>query len=80
VHIHVKVHIAGNTIHTGQLFFDDSLTDSVFAATEPYSSRPDRTTRNADDSIYGGGGDQSTLAITKSGDGYAASLTMGVQA
>src|SRR5256885_1507945 len=30
VHIHVKVHVGGTVLHTGQLFFDDSLTDSVF--------------------------------------------------
>ena len=26
VHIHVKVHVGGNVVHTGQLFFPDTLT------------------------------------------------------
>src|SRR4051812_33720889 len=30
VHIHVKVHVAGNVVHTGQLYFPDKLTDRVF--------------------------------------------------
>ena len=30
VHIHVKVHVGGNVVHTGQLFFSDTLTDSVY--------------------------------------------------
>ena len=32
VHIHVKVHVSGSVVHTGQLFFDDSLTDAVYRA------------------------------------------------
>ena len=30
VHIHVKVHVGGNVVHTGQLYFPDSVTDKVF--------------------------------------------------
>ena len=80
VHIHVKVHVDGNEIHTGQLFFDDSFTDEVYAANEPYSSRSERTTRNDDDNIYGGGGDLSTLTVQQTGNGYTGTLTMGVDA
>ncbi len=79
VHIHVKVHVGGNTVHTGQLFFDDKLTDEVYAAASPYAERGERTTRNDQDSIYASGGAQSTLAVAKSGDGYAGSIVMGVQ-
>jgi protocatechuate 3,4-dioxygenase beta subunit len=79
VHIHVKVHAGGNIVHTGQLFFDDSLTDRVYA-TSPYDERPNRTTRNDQDGIYQDGGAESTLAGEKSGNGYVGSLVMGVQA
>ena len=68
----------GNEIHTGQLFFDDSFTDTVYAANEPYASRSERTTRNDDDNIYGGGGDLSTLTVQQTGSGYTGTLTMGV--
>jgi len=77
VHIHVKVHIAGNVVHTGQLYFPDSVTDRVYA-NAPYSSRPGRDTRNAADSIYRNGGSKSVLGLRRSGAGYVAFLTMGV--
>ena len=79
VHIHVKVHIGGKQIHTGQLFFDDAFTDAVFAANTPYSARPARQLRNDGDGIFGGGGAQSILAAAKSGSGYAASLVLAVK-
>jgi protocatechuate 3,4-dioxygenase beta subunit len=78
VHVHVLVHIAGNVVHTGQLYFPDTLTDAVFRRT-PYSRRPGRTTRNAADSIYRNGGRRSTLALRRSGSSYVGSTTMGVQ-
>ncbi len=78
VHIHVKVHVSGKVIHVGQLFFDDSFTDTVYAATAPYSARSARDTRNTNDSIYSGGGAQSVLAVQKSGATYSATMTMGV--
>jgi protocatechuate 3,4-dioxygenase beta subunit len=78
VHVHVKVHVAGNVIHTGQLFFDDGLTDSVYTR-KPYSTRPARDVRNANDSIYAGGGSRSLLRITRQGTGYAGAISMGVK-
>jgi protocatechuate 3,4-dioxygenase beta subunit len=77
VHIHVKVHIAGNVVHTGQLYFPDSVTDRVYAKA-PYSSRPARDTRNTADSIYRNGGNKSVLGLRRSGTGYVGALTMGV--
>ena len=79
VHIHVKVHVGGKQIHTGQLFFDDTFTDAVFAANTPYSARPARQLRNDGDGIFGGGGAQSILAAAKNGSGYAASLVIAVK-
>jgi protocatechuate 3,4-dioxygenase beta subunit len=77
VHIHVKVHAGGRVVHTGQLFFPDSLTDVVYERT-PYSSRPNRTTRNAQDSIYVNGGKLGMLKVVKSGTAYVGSIAMGV--
>jgi protocatechuate 3,4-dioxygenase beta subunit len=79
VHIHVKVHVSGKVIHVGQLFFDDTFTDTVYSATAPYSSRSARATRNAGDNIFSGGGAQSTLLVAKGGSGYTATMTMGVK-
>jgi protocatechuate 3,4-dioxygenase beta subunit len=77
VHIHVKVHVGGSVVHTGQLFFPDSLTDTVYEA-PPYAARGARTARNADDSIFVNGGKRAMLALKKSGAGYVGSISMGV--
>jgi len=77
VHIHVKVHVSGNVVHTGQLFFRDSLTDAVFRVS-PYNRRPNRDTRNARDTIYRNGGSKSLLSLRKHGAGYVGAITMGV--
>jgi protocatechuate 3,4-dioxygenase beta subunit len=77
VHIHVKVHLGGNVVHTGQLFFPDTLTDVVYRRA-PYSDRPARDTRNANDSIFVNGGRNSVLRLRKSGTGYVGTITMGV--
>jgi protocatechuate 3,4-dioxygenase beta subunit len=77
VHIHLKVYIGGNTVHTGQLFFPDTLTDAVYRRS-PYNRRPSRDTRNASDSIFRNGGARSLLKLTRSGKGYVGRITMGV--
>jgi protocatechuate 3,4-dioxygenase beta subunit len=78
VHIHVKVHLGGNVVHTGQLYFPDSVTDAVYRRA-PYSSRPSRDVRNATDSVYRNGGSRSLLGVKKNSAGeYVASIIMGV--
>jgi protocatechuate 3,4-dioxygenase beta subunit len=77
VHIHVKVHVGGNVVHTGQLFFRDSFTDAVYKRTA-YKARGARDVRNADDSIYGSGGSRSLLSMRTVGKGYVGSIRMGV--
>jgi protocatechuate 3,4-dioxygenase beta subunit len=79
VHIHVKVHVDGNEIHTGQLFFDDSFSDTVFASASPYDTRGTRDTLNVHDSIYASGGAASTLTPSTVGSGYSTTLAMGVK-
>jgi len=79
VHIHVKVHVGGNVLHTGQLYFPDSVTDVAYRRA-PYSSRPARNVRNSTDSIYRSGGSKSLLRVKKTSAGvYVATITMGVQ-
>jgi protocatechuate 3,4-dioxygenase beta subunit len=77
VHIHVKVHVGGRIVHTGQLFFSDTLTDAVYRAA-PYKDRPNRDVRNAQDSIFVNGGKRGLLAVTKNGAGYVGTIVMGV--
>jgi protocatechuate 3,4-dioxygenase beta subunit len=78
VHVHVMVHLGGTVVHTGQLFFDDALTDTVFTR-KPYSTRGDRDVRNADDSIYGSGGSRSMLRMRRQATGYLGTISMGVR-
>ena len=78
VHIHVKVHVGGNVVHTGQLFFSDTLTDAVYKRL-PYSRRPNRDVRNATDMIFRNGGIRSLLTLRRKGGGYVGSITMGVR-
>jgi protocatechuate 3,4-dioxygenase beta subunit len=78
VHIHVKVHLGGNVVHTGQLYFPDAMTDAVYRKA-PYSNRPNRDVRNPDDAIYRNGGRRSLLSVRKNSAGvYVATITMGV--
>jgi len=67
IHIHMKVHVGGtaddtyadgHVSHTGQLFFDDAISDQVFA-TEAYADRPnDQRLRNDADNILGDHADE----------------------
>jgi protocatechuate 3,4-dioxygenase beta subunit len=78
VHIHVKVHVKGNVVHTGQLFFPAAISQAVYARA-PYSAHgtsPD--TSNAQDSIYRNGGRKGLLSLKKSGAGYVGTIAMGV--
>ena len=78
VHIHVKVHIGGTVVHTGQLYFNDTVTDAVYRKA-PYRLRGARTTRNADDSIFRNGGNRSQVRLAKDGKGgYVGTIAMGV--
>jgi protocatechuate 3,4-dioxygenase beta subunit len=78
IHIHVKVHVGGNVVHTGQLFFPDDLNAQV-AQRQPYAERGAPDTTDATDSIYAQGGAMSTLDPTAVGDGFTANVTLGVR-
>ena len=78
VHIHVKVHVGGDVVHTGQLFFPAAVSNAVYRR-KPYSAHgtmPD--TPNASDSIFRNGGSKGMLKLKKNGTGYTGSIAMGV--
>ena len=52
VHIHVKVHIDRKTVLTTQLFFDDTLSDTINADVSPYNEHKNRDTYNDTDKIF----------------------------
>jgi uncharacterized protein (TIGR03437 family) len=60
------------------LFFDDSITDSVFASA-PYNTRGTRDTRNSNDMVYlsAATSSRTLLNLTKTNTGYTAAVTIG---
>ncbi|MDQ1038864.1 protocatechuate 3,4-dioxygenase beta subunit [Streptomyces sp. V3I8] len=94
VHIHVKVHTdvtltadgsfeGGQELHTGQLFFNETVTARV-ARVPVYAANTVTRTTLAQDGIYDDGGAASgLLTLTALGSsttaGYAGSLTLGVE-
>jgi len=77
-HIHVKVHLGGNVVHAGQLYFPEAAVTAA-AKAQPYSLRGEPDTRNAADAIYRNGGSRSLTRVTKDASGRTvASITMGV--
>jgi protocatechuate 3,4-dioxygenase beta subunit len=84
VHIHFKIRTdaaaSSGLEFTSQLFFDDTVSDQVFARA-PYSQKSgQRGVRNENDGIFGQSGGNLTLQLT--GDpasGYAATFPIGVQ-
>ena len=82
VHIHFTIRTKGSDgsdyQFTSQFFFDDTLTDQVHAQ-EPYASKGQRDTRNSNDNIFGGGGDQ--LLLNLQGDnanGFTSAINIGL--
>lgn len=74
VHLHFKIRTTPAAQQgyefTSQLYFDEGLSDRVFAR-EPYSARTGQRTKNEADGIFRNGGAQLILPVTASGDGYA---------
>lgn len=92
VHTHIRVHTdvtltgdsytGGNLIHTGQSFYDPDINAQI-QVLDPYSANTTPETQLDDDRVYDGGGASSgLLTLTALGDavtdGYAATLTLGV--
>jgi len=83
VHIHFRIRTYSGSTQLGefvaQIFFDDTLTDTVFK-NAPYSSRPNRDTRNATDMVLTGTRNGAIVYadVTQTAAGYAATATIGV--
>ncbi len=82
VHIHFTIRTKGadgqDYQFTSQFFFDDALTDQVDSQ-EPYASKGQRNTRNANDNIFNGGGDQLLLNVQgDSTNGFTTAMNIGL--
>jgi len=82
VHIHFKLRSPAmqrpGFEFTSQLYFDDALTDRVFA-TAPYATRAPRTTRNGADGIYRRGGAQLLLELVPRAAGYGGTFDVALE-
>jgi protocatechuate 3,4-dioxygenase beta subunit len=82
VHVHFKIRTAASSApayeFTSQLYFDDALTDRVYAF-EPYAAGRRRSMRNADDFIFRDGGSQLLIVPVQDAQGYAATFDIGLQ-
>ncbi|MEP0903610.1 intradiol ring-cleavage dioxygenase [Nodosilinea sp. FACHB-13] len=82
VHIHFKIrsNTAANQGYefTSQLYFDDALSDRIYAQA-PYNARGQRTTSNQNDGIFRSGGDQLMLSLTQAGEGYTGHFEIGLE-
>ena len=81
VHVHFKIRGGANQQSfefTSQLYFDDALTDQVYAQA-PYSNREQRDVRNVRDRIYQDGGDQLMLQLSRTEDSYIGTFDIGLE-
>ena len=80
-HIHLKVHVGGDVVHTGQVFFDERITAAVYRRA-PYRSHGQPDTRHAADAIFAAAGrSKAVLALRRRGKGkpgYRGTITLGV--
>ena len=75
VHIHVKVHINRDTVLTTQLFFDDTLNDTINAEVSPYNEHTGRDTYNKTDTIYS---DEGLMQAHYDGEKVIAAINIGI--
>lgn len=77
-HVHVKVHVAGDEVHTGQIFFPDELSRAVYRR-GAYAARGAQTQTNGRDGIYAeAGGTRAIPRLHRSGRGFVGALTLSV--
>jgi protocatechuate 3,4-dioxygenase beta subunit len=77
-HIHVKVHVGGNVVHTGQLFVPDRVSAAVYR-TGAYAAHGQQNVKNSGDNIYSqAGAGKAVLHMRNRGGshGYVGSLAM----
>jgi hypothetical protein len=66
---------------TSQIYFDDAVNEKVLSQA-PYTSKgpPDQRMRNERDGIFRQGGSQLVLPVTPSGNGYAGTFDIALDA
>jgi hypothetical protein len=78
-HIHMKVFVSGDEVHTGQVFFRLTVTKAIYSS-GVYKARGQADTSNSADSIYRHAGARARCPLTRKSSGYAGTMTIGVDA
>ena len=81
-HIHFKIRVPAESARAyefiSQLYFDDSVSDLVYAL-PPYNAKGAGRTRNEGDGIFRRGGNQLMLNVAKDGAGYIGTFDIGLR-
>jgi protocatechuate 3,4-dioxygenase beta subunit len=81
-HIHMKVFVGGNEVHTGQVFFRQAVQRTVYRQ-GVYAARGLADTSNGADNIYASAGTRALMSLTRKGSsvasGYNGRMTIGVE-
>lgn len=79
-HIHVKVHVGGDVVHTGQLYFPQRVNDRVYAQPR-YQHFGSPVTNHQDGIFNSSGGAETKLALNEVdlAGGYKGVMTLAVQ-
>lgn len=81
VHIHFKIRnyppANAGFDFTSQVFFDDALSEQIFASQADYA-KSGTFLRNTQDGIYGQSGGQTLLTLTPQADGYSTTFDIGL--
>lgn len=79
-HIHVKVHVGGNVVHTGQLYFPQRVNDRVYAQPR-YRHLGNQVTNHQDGIFNSSGGAETKLTLDRvdPAGGYKGVMTLAVQ-
>lgn len=78
-HIHFKVFLDERSALTGQIFFPDALSDSIYRNAAPYAERgPERAVLNGNDGIARRAGPASVASVTEIEQRYLVAMIIGV--
>jgi len=75
VHIHFKIRTAQRQEFTSQIYFDEAVTDRVYAF-EPYPRNGQRRLRNDGDGLFRSGGRQLLVTPQPNGAGFATTFEL----
>ena len=77
-HIHVKVHVSGSTVYTGQFYFPDRVSAQVYGK-GAYAARGEKDMANSEDGIYASELRMSMRDRRDGRRGFVGRLTLGVE-